>query len=122
MAKEAKLEGAPLDGFSGKPLKLIWIGSGPAVYSIGSDRKDDDAKAILGAMGEDMKPSTTGDWIVPLAFGADPLAPAQQGGAAAGGPAGFPGGQGGGPGFPGGPGAPGGRRGGSGGPAPGRPD
>lgn len=125
VAKEAKLEGAPLDGFSGKPLKLIWIGSGPAVYSIGSDRKDDNAKAIPGAVGEDMKPSTTGDWIVPLAFGADPLAPAQQGGAAAGaegGPGGFPGGQGGGPGFPGGPGAPGGRRGGSGGPAPGRPD
>ena len=126
IAKEAKLEGAPLDGFSGKPLKMAWIGSGPAVYSVGPDRKDDEAKALFGAVGEDQKASATGDWIVPLALGANPLAAAaaQEGGASPGGPGGgFPGG----PGAPGGAGAPGGgpggRRGGSsGGVSASRPD
>lgn len=131
IAKEAKLEGAPLDGFSGKPLKMAWIGSGPAVYSVGPDRKDDEAKALFGAVGEDQKPSPTGDWIVPLALGANPLAAAaQDGGASPGGPGGFPGGFPGGPGAPGavgapggGPGGPGGRRGGgSGGVSASRPD
>lgn len=122
IAKEAKLEGAPLDGFSGKPLKMVWIGSGPAVYSVGPDRKDDGAKALFGAVGEDQKPSTTGDWIVPLALGANPLAAAQEGGSAGpGGPGGPGGGYPGAPGIPGGPGGPGGRRGG-GGLSAGRPD
>ena len=68
-------------------------------------------------MGEDKKPSMTGDVIVTLALGADPLAPAQEGAAGPGGPGG-PGGQG----FPGGQG-PGGRRSGSGGGlSAGRPD
>lgn len=125
IAKEAKLEGAPLDGFSGKPLKMAWIGSGPAVYSVGPDRKDDGAKALFGAVGEDQKPSPTGDWIVPLALGANPLAAAaaQESEAGPGGQGGFPGGYPGGPGAPGGVGGPGGRRGGgSGGVSASRPD
>jgi hypothetical protein len=117
VAKEAKLEGAPLDTFSGKPLKMIWTGNGPAIYSVGPDRKDDQGKLLFGKVGEDKKPSLTGDLIVTLALGADPLAPAQEAAAGPGGPGG-PGGQG----FPGGQG-PGGRRSGSGGGlSAGRPD
>jgi hypothetical protein len=97
VAKEAKLEAAPLDSFSGKPLKLIWTGSGPAVYSVGPDRKDDDGKLLFGSIGEDQKPSAKGDIIVTLALGGNPLGAPGEGGAAG---AGAPGGFGGQPGAP----------------------
>lgn len=125
VTKAAGLEAAPLDSFSGKPLKLIWTGSGPAVYSVGPDRKDDDGKLLLGTVGEDQKPSTKGDMIVTLALGGNPLGEAGAAGAGGAVPGGF-GGQPGAPGVPGGyggqpgsggppqaiaPGGPGGRRG-----------
>jgi hypothetical protein len=115
VAKEAKLENTPVDGFSGKPLKLIWTPSGPAISSVGPDRKDDDAKIIYGRPDENQKPSTKGDWVVTLALGADPLGqPQGQGGFPDMG-AGYPGAPGG-AGYPGAPGiAPG--PGGSGAPA-----
>jgi len=110
VAKEAGLEGAPLDSFSGKPLKLIWTGSGPAVVSIGFDRKDDAAKVLAAAPSND-NAQPAGDIIVTLALGGNPLAEVAAGGAGGA----IPGGYGGQPGAPGAPGGYGGQP-GAGGP------
>ncbi|MFM7593844.1 MAG: hypothetical protein ACKO85_18815, partial [Isosphaeraceae bacterium] len=99
VAKEAGLEAAPMDSFSGKPLKLIWTGSGPAVVSIGFDRKDDAAK-VLAAPPSNDNPQPAGDIIVTLALGGNPLGEAGAAGAGGGQP-GAPGGYGGQPGAPG---------------------
>ncbi|MFM7132226.1 MAG: hypothetical protein ACKO0V_23000, partial [bacterium] len=97
VAKEAGLEAAPMDSFSGKPLKLIWTGSGPAVVSIGFDRKDDAAKVLATPPSND-NPQPAGDIIVTLALGGNPLG--EIAGAASGlAPTDTPGGQ---PGAPGG--------------------
>jgi hypothetical protein len=78
ICKEAGLEAAPLDIFAGKPMRMIWTGSGPAVSTSAHDFKDDEGKVFLAPAdrGKTSAP-VSGDYVVTLALGADPAAPAQ---------------------------------------------
>lgn len=93
ICKEAGLEGAPLDIFSGKPMRLVWTGSGPAISTAAHDFKDDEGKTVLAEADRTKTlDAVNGDYVVTLALGANPAAPAQAGaapGAAPGVPAGF---------------------------------
>lgn len=102
ICKEAGLESAPLDIFTGKPMRMVWTQSGPAVLTAGHDFKDDDGKSLI-SRSDRGKPDATGDLVEPLALGGNPTlasqtgsAPGQAPGTPAGfGPAGPQGGQGG---------------------------
>ncbi len=94
ICKEAGLAGAPLDIFTGKPMRMVWTQSGPAVLTAGQDFKDDDGKVIL-SRADRTKPGATGDIVDTLALGGNPALASQsagtpaQGGAAPGAPGGF---------------------------------
>ncbi len=91
ICKEAGLESTPLDIFTGKPMRMVWTESGPAVLTAGSDFKDDDGK-ILISRAERGKPDAKGDLVDTLSLGGNPALTSQPGGSpgqAPGTPAGF---------------------------------
>lgn len=81
VCKEAGMNGAPLDIFTGKPMRMIWTQSGPAVLTAGHDFKDDDGKTLMPRE-ERSKPGNTGDVVDTLAMGGNPSQASQAGDAA----------------------------------------
>jgi len=91
ICKEAGLESAPQDIFTGKPMRMVWTQSGPAVLTAGHDFKDDDGKSLI-SRADRGKPDATGDLVETLALGGNPSLASQSGnapGQAPGTPAGF---------------------------------
>lgn len=91
ICKEAGLESVPLDIFTGKPMRMVWTQSGPAVLTAGHDFKDDNGKALI-SRADRGKPDATGDLVETLALGGNATLSTQAGaapGQAPGVPAGF---------------------------------
>jgi hypothetical protein len=90
ICKEAGLEAAPLDIFTGKPMKMTWTQSGPAVLTAGHDFTDDDGKTIL-PRAERAKPGAKGDLVDTLVLGGNATITNQPGSAPGAGQSSIPG-------------------------------